>query len=135
MYNGRSRYYGDSGEEDFDIPVKSRAERVMEAKRAFGEGKSSDRINGYSDSSYKSRHQANKAYENEQKPPFVLIRFIAAAMLFLILLFAVKNDFSFEGFDREYIMKCLESNDYWNMLVEKAGDAASEVVAWYKSIK
>ena len=135
MYNGRSKYYSDNEEEDFDVPVKSRAEKVMEAKRAFGGAGSSDRMNGYSDNSYRNMHKVNKTYENEQKPPFMLIRFIAAAMLFLILLFAVKNDFSFEGFDKEYIMKCLENNDYWNMLVEKAGDAASEVVAWYRSIK
>lgn len=132
MYNERSRYYNE--QEDFDTPVKSRAERVMEAKRAFGGG-GSDRAYGYTDSSYRGKSQTTKSTESEQRPPFVLIRFIAAAMLFLILLFAVKNDFSFEGFDREYIMKCLEKNDYWNMLVEKAGDAASEVVAWYKSIK
>lgn len=42
-----------------------------------------------------------------------MIRWLAAMMLFGLLVFAFANDFSYRGFDREYVSKCLADDQLW----------------------
>ena len=51
------------------FPVKSRSEKIQEARRAFSDGSSEEYL-----------------ATNEKKHPFGLIRLMAAGMLFLILM-------------------------------------------------
>lgn len=56
--------------------------------------------------------------ENSQKPVFHfgLVRFMASLMLLLLLLAAFSRDFSYRGFGREYLQKCMEDESAWNCL-------------------
>lgn len=118
------------------LPVKSRSEKIMEARRAFSDGSG-----GRNYSSYNSHYNHNSHYNdeylatNEKRHPFGLIRLMAAGMLFLILGIALYNNFSYKGFDKEYVMECLDRSGYWDAVVKGAGEITDKVAGWYNSLQ
>ncbi len=104
------------------FPVKSRSEKIQEARRAFSDGS-----NGHNYSSYNSHYKEEYLATNEKKHPFGLIRLMAAGMLFLILGIALYNNFSYNGFDKEYVMECLDRSGYWDTIVKGAGEITDKV--------
>ena len=89
--------------------LRSRSEKVLEAKRAF----SDDRYDIEDDS---SRHS------------FWLLRFMTAGMLFFILLVAIYNGFSYYGFNREYIENCLSDEKYYDMFLKCVCKTVTEIM-------
>lgn len=126
MYRDGVRYSDNIIDNDInnDIPVKSRSERLMEAKRAFA--------GGTSDRQYRIENEETTT--NEKRHPFGMLRLMAAGMLFLILGIAFYNNFSYKGFDKEYVLECLEKSEYWDSIVENVGDMAKSVTTWYNSV-
>lgn len=122
----RNAYDMDRGE----LPVKSRSEKILEARRAFSDGGS-----GRNYGNYNSHYNDEYLATNEKKHPFGLIRLMAAGMLFLILGIALYNNFSYEGFDKEYVMECLDRSGYWDTIVKGAGEITDKVAGWYNSLK
>lgn len=126
--------------DDMDgIPAKSRSEKIIEARRAFADSGS-----GYYNNSYNAYHPSFKEtgssqdeylITNEKKHPFGIIRLMAAGMLFLILGIAFYNGFSYNGFDKDYVIECLDRSGYWDSIVKNAGEVADKVTGWYNSLK
>ncbi|MCX4328123.1 MAG: hypothetical protein OSJ45_12640 [Lachnospiraceae bacterium] len=115
-------------EDTSSLPQQSRSEKILEARRAFASGGSSH--NYGCQGSYKDEYLVT----NEKKHPFGLIRIMAAGMLFLILGIAFYNNFSYNGFDKDYVLECLERSGYWDKIVEGAGDITNKVTGWYNSL-
>ena len=113
-----------------ELPVKSRSEKILEARRAFSDGSGGRNYNS-SNSHYNDEYLAT----NEKKHPFGLIRLMAAGMLFLILGIALYNNFSYECFDKEYVMECLDRSGYWDTIVKGAGEITDKVAGWYNSLQ
>lgn len=120
MYSKDSRYRHDVYREE--APVKSRSEKISEARRAFAENSSSFRDEEQTD-------------DVQKKHPFGLLRLMAAGMLFLILGIAIYNNFSYNGFDKDYIVEYLNKSDYWDSIVRNAGDVANKIVGLYNSLE
>lgn len=114
------------------LPVKSRSEKILEARRAFSDGSNGRNYNNYNN--YNSHYKDEYLATNEKKHPFGLIRLMAAGMLFLILGIALYNNFSYNGFDREYVMECLDRSGYWDTIVKGAGEITDKVSGWYNSL-
>ncbi len=120
MYRENSRYQYNTSREE--APQKSRSEKVYEAKMAFSEHPQS----------LKSEQDTEDAKE---KHSFGLLRLMAAGMLFLILGIAFYNNFSYNGFDKDYVMDYLNKSDYWDSIVKKTGEVANKIVGWYNSLE
>ena len=60
---------------------------------------------------------------------------MAAGMLFLILGIALYNNFSYNGFDKDYVIEHLNKSEYWDSIVKGAGDVADKIVGWYNSLE
>lgn len=128
MYRENADYMDGNGNEE--VVVKSRAERVAEAKRAFTD-------NGYRDSSstYHTPYgSASSDTSGEKRHLSALIRLMASGMLFLILGIAFYNNFSYNGFDKDYVLECLDRSNIWDSLVRGVGDMADKAVGWYNSV-
>lgn len=102
--------------------VKSRSEKISEARRAFAEYPQSLR-------------EEERTVDAPEKHPFGLLRLMAAGMLFLILGIAFYNNFSYNGFDKNYVMDYLNKSDYWDSIVKNAGEVADKIVGWYNSLE
>ena len=79
----------------------SRQQRVMEARAAF--------------------HREEQVTAEPVAIPghFGLLRFMASLMLLLVLMAAFANDFSYHGFDRQYVQECLADESRWQALEQK----------------
>lgn len=119
--------YGMDREDVSSMPHQSRSEKIIEARRAFASDGSSHNYNAHN--SYKDEYLVT----NEKKHPFGLIRIMAAGVLFLILGIAFYNNFSYNGFDKEYVLECLERSGYWDTIVKGAGEITDKVTGWYNS--
>ena len=124
--------------DDMDmVPAKSRSEKIIEARRAFADSGSN-----YYNNSYNAYHPSFKEtgsrdeylITNEKKHPFGIIRLMAAGMLFLILGIAFYNGFSYNGFDKDYVIECLDRSGYWDNIIKNAGEVADKVTEWYNSL-
>ena len=93
-----------------EMPSKSRSERVMEAKKAFSDSRDD-----------------SEQYSTEYS--FRLLRFMTAGMLFFILVIAIYNGFSYHGFNKEYIEKCLSDEYYYDMILKWVGKAVTEIIS------
>lgn len=116
MYDGNSKYQYD------ETSVKSRAEKISEARRAFRQP-------------YQSFRDDEITAADEKGHPFGLLRLMAAGMLFLILGIALYNNFSYNGFDKDYVIERLNKSEYWDSIVKGAGDVADKIVGWYNSLE
>lgn len=112
------------------LPSQSRSEKIIEAKRAFAAGNNSRNYNNSNYNSYKDEYLIT----NEKKHSFGIIRLMAAGMLFLILGVAFYNNFSYNGFDKDYVLECLERSGYWDTIVKSAGEITNKVTGWYNSL-
>ncbi len=56
--------------------------------------------------------------ERQSKHSFRLLRVMTTGMLFLILVIAFSNGFSYHGFNKNYVQQQLNSDAHWQM-VEK----------------
>ena len=129
--------YGMDREDVSSMPHQSRSEKIIEARRAFADSGSN-----YYNSSYNAYHPSFKETSsrdeylitNEKKHPFGIIRLMAAGMLFLILGIAFYNGFSYNGFDKDYVIECLDRSGYWDTIVKNAGEVADKVTEWYNSL-
>lgn len=119
--------YGMDREDVSSMPHQSRSEKIIEARRAFASSGSGHNYGGQG--SYKDEYLVT----NEKKHPFGLIRIMAAGMLFLILGIAFYNNFSYNGFDKDYVLECLERSGYWDTIVKGAGEITDKVTGWYNS--
>lgn len=120
MYRENSKYQYDMHQEE--VPVKSRSEKISEARRAFAEHPQSLR-------------SEERTEDVRERHPFGLLRLMAAGMLFLILGIAFYNNFSYNGFDKDYVMDYLNKSDYWDSIVKNAGEVADKIVGWYNSLE
>lgn len=120
MYRENSRYQYNTNREN--SCVKSRSEKISEAKRAF---------EGYPTSFQDEKIPA----ADKKKHPFGLLRLMTAGMLFLILGIAFYNNFSYNGFDKDYVIEHLNKSEYWDNIVKNAGDVANKIVGWYNSLE
>lgn len=93
-----------------EMPSKSRSERVMEAKKAFSDSRDD-----------------SEQYSTEYS--FRLLRFMTAGMIFFILVIAIYNGFSYHGFNKEYIEKCLSDEYYYDMILKWVGKAVTEIIS------
>lgn len=118
--------------------VLSRQERVMAAKAAFlTDGNVERKQRGASslrtspsfyernqrsvsvDSGNSPLEEATQENDLQKKHIFRLVRMMTAGMLFLVLVIAFSNGFSYKGFDQAYVQKALEDETSWNRLEQK----------------
>lgn len=68
--------------------------------------------------------------ENSQTPVFHfgLVRFMASFMLLLLLLAAFSRDFSYRGFGKEYVQKCMADESAWNRLESKVQEIYQDTI-------
>ncbi len=104
-------------------PVKTRAQKVLEAKRAFSErGMPYE----YGNDRYSDYDVSDISDENHESSG-VFFRFVCAALFFGILAIAFYNDFSYHGIDKEYVMHCISDNSDWDKLLKGVGSIVDEV--------
>ncbi len=98
----------------------SRQQRIAAAKEAFQENQPSKY---YDRNPYVISNEqidgTNVSEELPKKHTFRLLRMMAAGMLFLLLIFAFENGFSYHGFDQEYVQEMLNNETTWNRLQEQ----------------
>lgn len=126
MYREDLRNNYNTGREE--LPAKSRSEKIIEAKRAFSAGSVSHSFNN---SSYNNYGKDEYLVTNEKKHSSGLARLMVAGMLFLILGIAFYNNFSYNGFDKDYVLECLNRSDGWNTIVKGAGDITDKITGWF----
>jgi len=113
-----------------DMQEKTRSEKIAEARRAFAQ-ECNDRYNTY----HRASSEDGKPANDGERYPFGLIRLMASGMLFLIIGIALYNNFSYNGFDKDYVMECLDKSNYWDYIVKSAGDMADKAAKWYNSLE
>ncbi len=94
-----------------------RQQRVLEAKAAFGKTPQRSAL-----------PQAPTPQQEFTGHPFRLLRVMTAWVLLLVLLAAFYNDFSYRGFDREYVQERLEDDSVWQALEERVQGAWQAVM-------
>lgn len=83
---------------------------------------------------YKEDYRTRFAKESEKQTKKTkkhhtgLYRFLAAVMLFSILMFAFQNHISVCGINEAKIEKLMSSDSHWSMLVEKTNHLYKKVV-------
>lgn len=65
----------------------------------------------------KTQQQEEKRIQIERR--CLLLRWMTAGMLFLVLALAFYFDFSYHGFDKEYVEGWLQNDTLWEMAVTK----------------
>ena len=99
----------------------SRQQKIAAAKEAFGGNQLSKVSYGNSYSREVEMVDLKDAGEELQKKhTFRLLRMMAAGMLFLLLVIAFQNGFSYHGFNQEYVQEMLNDETTWNRLQEQA---------------
>ena len=98
---------------DYEMPVKSRTQKIADAKLAF------------SDNGADKRNETGPDGNNI----FPAIRLIFAGMIFMLLIIAFYNDFSYNGFDKELVIQYLTDEDHWNDVVRQISGYASDILA------
>lgn len=86
----------------------SRSDKILEAKSAFTPG---------GQSTYNRR--AQDTFSERKKHSFGLFRMLMAGMLFLVLISAFHFNFSYHGFNKEYVKEVLADNSQWEKLVNQ----------------
>lgn len=108
---------------------KTREERVREARLAFGRtGYATDRYsssNAYAFNQTENRQDGTDKHSMERR--FRLLRLVTAAMLFLVLSVAFYFDFSYYGFDREFVEQCLQDDTFWTELTEQVSQCIAKI--------
>ncbi len=71
---------------------------------------------------YRARVQLKQAKEQEEKKKMIerrccLLRWMTAGMLFLVLAIAFYFDFSYHGFNQDYVERWLQDDTMWNTVV------------------
>ena len=97
----------------------NRQQKIMAAKASFrqtGDNAGFFYRGDFKGSSFEGAGPVEE--ENPQTPVFHfgLVRFMASLMLLLLLLAAFSGDFSYRGFGKEYVQKCMEDESAWNRL-------------------
>lgn len=98
----------------------SRQQKIVAAKEAF-QGKQTLKYSygNEDDTSVEQMDWKNTSEELQKKHTFRLLRMMAAGMLFLLLVFAFQNGFSYHGFNQEYVQEKLNDETTWNWLKEQ----------------
>lgn len=91
--------------------IVSRSDKIQEAKSAFLPS---------AKSVYVRRNQGIDA--EEKKHSFGLFRMLMAGMLFLILVLAFHFNFSYHGFNKEYVEELLADNSRWEAIVNQVSE-------------
>lgn len=68
---------------------------------------------------YRSRRRREQELEEQNKKMehrYCLLRWMTAGMLFLVLAAAFYFDFSYQGFDKDYVEQLLQDDTLWNQL-------------------
>lgn len=99
--------------ETTDAEKKSREERIREAKSAFAGGRTLPAVD---------EHSQDDMTQGISRHPFRLLRVVTAVMLFFLLVIALYFDFSYHGFNREFIEHCLQDDTLWQKLTSKAAE-------------
>lgn len=74
---------------------------------------------------YRYRHHSKKKTEQGQEEKIhierrcLLLRWMTAGMLFLVLALAFYFDFSYHGFDKEYVESWLQNDTLWETAVSE----------------
>ena len=95
---------------DDEMPVKKRTQRIEDAKLAFSDTR---------------EKKDNSAGEQNMG---VSLRIIGAGILFIVMVVAFYNDFSYQGFDREYVMERLSDESYWTEIVQQVGGIVQRIL-------
>ncbi len=125
--------------------VGSRQQRVMEAKARFSENSVNGKPNHTGRNVRRSgldekQHSSNifavnggmsgnwteeeaSFYEKWRiRRCFALLRFMMATAIVFLLIAAFSQDFSYRGFDQEYVQEQLEDETTWNVLEKRVQD-------------
>lgn len=98
----------------------SRQQRIAAAKEAFqGHYPISNAYRSSNEDGIEQADWKNPTEESQKKHTFRLLRMMAAGMLFLLLVFAFQNGFSYRGFNQEYVQEMLNDETTWNRLQEQ----------------
>ncbi len=121
MYERRG-YPRDLETRDQGQPERSRQERLMEARAAF----ENDFHTAGNGPSFWRRPNDREPFPEEDEMQtegmpfrFGLMRFMASCMLLLILLAAFASDFSYHGFNQDYVQERLNDGSAWDRLEKK----------------
>ncbi|MCH5267468.1 MAG: hypothetical protein J1E62_03905 [Lachnospiraceae bacterium] len=107
-------YLAQDIKKDFSIQEKSntmrREERLYMARSAFGK-------------------EEGKVFrdENLSGSSGVLLRLVAAGMLFAVFAVLCYFDVSFHGYDREWLEQCLQNNHLWEQMTGLVADCVNRL--------
>ncbi|MDO4166708.1 MAG: hypothetical protein Q4D32_04825 [Eubacteriales bacterium] len=81
---------------------------------------------------YRARMQLKQAKEQEEKKKMIerrccLLRWMTAGMLFLVLAIAFYFDFSYHGFNKEYVEWWLQNDTRWNAVTTQIYQLISRI--------
>lgn len=71
---------------------------------------------------YRSRRKREQEIAEQNKRMerrYCLLRWMTAGMLFLVLAAAFYFDFSYQGFDKEYVEQCMQDDTLWKQVTTK----------------
>lgn len=72
--------------------------------------------NEYRYRSKRKREQEAEELNKKIERRYCLLRWMTAGMLFLVLAVAFYFDFSYQGFDKEYVEECLKDDTAWKQI-------------------
>lgn len=85
------------------------------------------------ESEFRTRAQRRQEQEQEEKRRLIehrccLLRWMTAGMLFLVLAIAFYFDFSYHGFDKEYVENWLQDDTMWTAVT-------TQIYHWMEKIQ